>query len=251
MANKYGGLLIYESKDELGPIEVIEFKQAIRTLHFGNDTQQTAMFLYNSVVLIHKYSQAILTPLCWLNPQKVLILGLGAGSIAKYLLNFYPDIHLNSVDLRPEVIKIAHQYFNLPNPDKNFKIYTSSAEDYLNTQSKSNYDLILVDLFLTSKGKDITVDISKNIEQFSDLLKPSACLCINIIGCEYINYPALDKLRSIFHYNIYAIPVEQSNVILICSNSHIPVKDLSIDFTTIEKNLGLPLKRYFNQMIAV
>ena len=111
MTTKYDGQLIYTSKDEFGPIDVVEYHQSIRSMHFGNRTQQSGMFLYNHVVLIHKYTQAMLTPLCWKKPENTLILGLGGGSLAKYLLHFYPDIKIDAVDLRTEVVKASQQYF--------------------------------------------------------------------------------------------------------------------------------------------
>lgn len=60
MINKYGGQLVFSTRDKYDPIEVIEFQKSIRGLHFGNKTQQIGMFLYNPIVLIHKYTQAML-----------------------------------------------------------------------------------------------------------------------------------------------------------------------------------------------
>jgi spermidine synthase len=248
MKNKHGGQLVYATEDEFGPIEIIEFQQTIRGLHFGNKTQQSGMFLYNPIVLIHKYTQAMLTPLCWQVPKQTLILGLGAGSIAKYLLHFFPDIHIDAIDLRPEVVNIAHEYFSLPEQNEQFKIHFTSASDFINAHSNSKYDFILIDLFLTSDEKDITVDISENIEQLGQLLTSDGYLCINIIGSEYLNYSGLEKLREVFLYNIYVIPVELSNVILIASHNTIPTNDASIDFTTMETRFGLPFLQHFNQM---
>lgn len=248
MNNKYGGQLIHVTEDEFGPIEVVEFQQTIRGLHFGNKTQQTGMFLYNSVILIHKYTQAMLTVLSWQEPKKTLILGLGAGSMAKYLLRFYPDMHLDGVDLRPEVVKVAQDYFDLPEQNERFNIYFLSAQDFIKNHSDSKYDLILIDLFLTKKGKDITVDISDCIDQLNQMLTAEGCLCINLIGSEYLGYSGLDELRRVFSHNIYTIPVELTNIILISSHSMLPVNGARIDFASMEKRLGLPLRQYFNQM---
>jgi len=246
MINKYGGQLIHATKDEFGSIEIIEFQQSIRGLHFGNKTQQTGMFLYDPVVLIHKYTQAMLTPLCWQDPGQTLILGLGAGSLAKYLLHFYPDIHIDAVDLRPKVIDIAQEYFSLPVQNERFNIHFSSADEFINSHLKSRYNFILIDLFLTANGKDITVDISDSIDQLAQILTPDGYLCINIIGSEYLAYSALEKLRQTFAYNIHVIPVELSNVILIASHKTADIDGLKPDFTSMEKRLGLPLRQYHN-----
>ena len=40
------------------------------------------MFFYNPNLLVHKYTQAMLTPLCWRLPENVLVLGVGGGSMS-------------------------------------------------------------------------------------------------------------------------------------------------------------------------
>ncbi len=246
MSNKYGGQLIYSTRDNYGPIEVIDYKQTLRSLHFGNTTQQTGMFLYNPNILIHKYTQAMLTSLCWHTPEKILILGLGAGSIAKYLLHFLPDSRIDAVELRPEVARIAEEYFSLPLDDVRLSVDYCLAEEFLSQKKDTIYDLIIVDLFLTENRKDITVNIHSHILELKELLSTNGCICINIIGSEYINYSGLNELRKIFKYDIYIIPVKLSNVILLITTKGIPADKYKIDFTTMEKKFGLPFRQYFN-----
>ena len=134
----HGGQLIHATEDDFGTIEVVEFQQSVRGLHFGNATQQSGMFLYNPNVLIHKYTQAMLTPICWYQPDTVLILGLGAGSLAKYLLHILPGIKIDGVDLRPEVIKVAQEYFYLPEEDENFALHYQLAQNYIDQNTHRN-----------------------------------------------------------------------------------------------------------------
>ena len=84
-----GGELIHQTSDEYGSIEVIDYMQKIRGLHFGNKTQQSASLLCNPYFLIHKYAQAMTLPICRLNVKRVLVIGLGAGSIVKYFYNYF------------------------------------------------------------------------------------------------------------------------------------------------------------------
>jgi len=50
----YGGELIYQKTDQYGKIEVVDHQQKIRSLHFGNITQQSAMLLNNPFLLVHQ-----------------------------------------------------------------------------------------------------------------------------------------------------------------------------------------------------
>ena len=246
---KYGGKLIYSTKDEFGPIEIVEFYNRMRSLHFGNKTQQTGMFLYNPVILIHKYTQAMLTPLAWQTPEKALMLGLGAGSIAKFLLHYYQHLQLTAVDLRPEVVKLGQEYFGLDQENDRFRIHYQDAAQFVSEQpmSNANYDLILIDLFLTHKDQDINVDISAFVDQLPRLLSATGFVCINLIGTAPTNYPAMDALRNAFDNHLYCIGVDQSNTIVLAGSTE-PERLLNSnhfrDFTSLEKKLNLPLRHY-------
>jgi spermidine synthase len=248
MSNKYGGQLIHSSRDNYGPIEVIDFKQTLRSLHFGNATQQTGMFLYNPVTLIHKYTQAMLVSLCWQKPKNILILGLGAGAMPKYLLHFLEDCYIDIVELRPKVAQIAEEYFSLPLKHKRLNIIYSPAEEFLEATTNNNkYDLIIVDLFLTDKKKDITVDIASQVTKLKSLLTNDGCISLNIIGTEYLNYSALNLFQDEFNSGLNSIAVEESNVILLATNKQIP-QEKQINFTALEKKYGLPFRQYFNKI---
>lgn len=250
MNSKYGGQLIYSTRDEHGPIEVVEIKQKLRSLHFGNKTQQASMFLYNPVLLMHKYTQAMLTSLGWRSPDKVLVLGVGGGSIPKFLLHYYPSIEIDAVELRPEVVRIASEYFSLYE-DKRLSIHHGLAQDFLNSTShESNYDLILVDLFLTTNEKDISVDISEQFIQLDKLLSTEGTLCMNVIGNNIEQFSGLNQMRRVFGDRLYAMAVDKSNIVLLATNSEIPAEE-DIDFTSLEKKLGLPLRQYYDKLTVI
>lgn len=250
MNSKYGGQLIYATRDEHGPIEVVEIKQKLRSLHFGNKTQQAAMFLYNPVLLMHKYTQAMLTSLCWKTPEKVLVLGVGGGSIPKYLLHYFPTIDIDAVELRPVVTRIAHEYFSLYK-DERLHIQHDRAERFLNnTQHDSQYDLIIVDLFLTTREKDISVDISEQFAQLDKLLTSDGILCMNVIGNNIASFHGLHEVRRVFGERLYSMAVDKSNIVLLVSNGEIPLED-NIDFTAREKRLDLPFRQYYDKLLHV
>ena len=48
------------------------------------------------------------------NPSSMLFVGLGAGSLPRYLSPRYPLAHLDAVEIDPEVPPIARRYFALP-----------------------------------------------------------------------------------------------------------------------------------------
>ncbi len=243
----HSGNLIYNSKDEFGSLEVIDIQQRIRSLHFGNGTSQSAMFLYNPIPLIHKYTQALVMPLCCIKAKRVLILGMGAGSIAKFLHYHFKHIILDIVELRAEVINIAQNYFSLPNESASFTIHHTSAENFIQ-QATHQYDLIIADLFLTTHNNaDITVDIKPHLPQLANMLSTEGFISINLIGSDYKQYSGFDTLHKTLDYHLYALDIEKQNTVLIAGQQTLE-KLNDFDFVCQEKKHQLPWRHYVNSL---
>ncbi|HEY5128376.1 MAG TPA: fused MFS/spermidine synthase [Bradyrhizobium sp.] len=80
--------------------------------------------------------------------KRVLVLGLGAGSIPDYLHRFLPDATIDTVELDPGVIDVAKKYFGL-RETKNFHLIEADGRVFLNRHAEP-YDLIFVDAFTGS-----------------------------------------------------------------------------------------------------
>jgi predicted membrane-bound spermidine synthase len=80
--------------------------------------------------------------------KRVLILGLGAGSIPVYLGRFLPDATIDTVELDPGVIDVAKKYFGLLETNR-FHLIESDGRVFLNRHTEP-YDLIMADAFTGS-----------------------------------------------------------------------------------------------------
>ena len=79
-------------------------------------------------------------------PRKVLLIGLGAASLTKFLYRHYPLAHLTVVEIEPAVIAAARQFFKLPEDTKRLSLVIGDGAKYVQSCS-GKYDLILVDGF--------------------------------------------------------------------------------------------------------
>src|SRR3954453_12168580 len=80
--------------------------------------------------------------------KRVLVLGLGAGSIAVYLQRFVPDAAIDAGELDPGVIEVTKKYFGLRETAQ-FRLIPGDARMFLNRHTEP-YDLIFVDAFTGS-----------------------------------------------------------------------------------------------------
>ena len=137
---------LHRAQDDNGIVEVIE-DGVTRTLYFGSRAKQSSMLLGNPQVLVLSYTQAMTATLLFHPaPRKVLLLGLGGGSLACFLHHHFPESRILAVEQRAAVVEAARAYFALPD-DERLRVVTGSALDYLAQPVTETFDLILVDIF--------------------------------------------------------------------------------------------------------
>jgi predicted membrane-bound spermidine synthase len=78
-------------------------------------------------------------------PRKVLMLGLGGGSISTYLGRFLPEAAITTVEIDPGVITAAKTYFGLRETER-LRYRAGDGRVVLNRSSEL-YDLILLDAY--------------------------------------------------------------------------------------------------------
>jgi spermidine synthase len=147
---KYGGELIHADRDTIGLVEVVE-AHGVRALHFGSSARQSALSLADPEHLELPYLRAMLAALLLLDrfPQRILMLGLGGGSLCRFILGHNPDCRIDAVEARELVAITARQYFGLPK-DPRLNVHIADGLAFLRDAAASGqhrYGLIFVDLF--------------------------------------------------------------------------------------------------------
>lgn len=130
------------------PIDISE-EAGVRYLHFGSEWVQGAMRIRRPYSLELEYTREMLCGLLlhaepW--PRHVLLIGLGAGSLARFLHRHYPETRITVVEIAPGVVHAARQFFRLPDEDRRFRIVIGDGAEFVE-QSRSRFDCILVDGF--------------------------------------------------------------------------------------------------------
>jgi spermidine synthase len=131
------------------PIRISE-ERGVRYLQFDPRWIQGAMRLSRPDVLELDYTRAMMTALLlrpdrdW--PCSVLQIGLGAGSITRFLHRNLPGARLQVVEIDPEVALNAWQFFRLPEESARLNIEIADGYKYMAT-TRRRFDLILVDGF--------------------------------------------------------------------------------------------------------
>ncbi|MFA6444962.1 MAG: MnmC family methyltransferase, partial [Sterolibacterium sp.] len=131
------------------PIEISE-QDGVRSLHFGSEWIQGSMRIRRPFALELAYTREMMACLLlrpdagW--PGRVLLIGLGAGSLAKFIYRNLPDTRITAVEIDARIAPMAQQHFRLPEDQRRLKILVADGADYVE-QTKGRYDAIFVDGF--------------------------------------------------------------------------------------------------------
>lgn len=81
-------------------------------------------------------------------PTRILMIGLGGGSLATALRQLYPDAVIDAVEIDPAVAKVAEQYFYFK-PDAKQQVIVGDGRNIVRRAglNKKTYDIVLLDAF--------------------------------------------------------------------------------------------------------
>ncbi len=205
---KYRGELVYQSRNRTGVIEVVQDGQT-RSLHFGDATRQSSMSVQQPAMLVLSYTRDMMACLLFRPaPRSVLLVGLGGGSLAKFLLHHYPDCSLDAVEPRDDVVQVAHQHFALP-VDPRLRVHLCDGISFAIQASPtlSDYDLVLIDAYDPGGMAPFVAD-AEFLSALGTRMSEEGVLAVNLSRPQRILYrESLRSLRRVFPRGVLRLPV--------------------------------------------
>ncbi len=97
--------------------------------------------------LLFEYTQMSIVSLAFLErePDDILMVGLGAGSIPRYLNRYYPDAAIDIVEIDPDMVSVAKEYFYF-RENGNMRVYVEDGRVYVK-RMQEKYDIIFLDAY--------------------------------------------------------------------------------------------------------
>ena len=145
----YLGRVLFHDQDEHGPIDVVEEEDGrVLSLQFGSTARQSSMFVDRPDELTLEYTRCLMSALVLREapPRRALILGLGGGSLVKFLLRHLPGCGVEVVELRPRIVEVAQRFFALPRSHDRLRVHLTDGRRFLLEHTGEPFDLVLLDL---------------------------------------------------------------------------------------------------------
>jgi spermidine synthase len=206
----------------MSAIEISE-EAGVRYLHFGSEWVQGAMRIRRPNALELTYTQEMMAGLLWHDafgsgrwPRSALLIGLGAGSLTKFIHHHLPQTRVTVVEIEPQVIAVARQFFKLPPEDARLKIVVADGVDYV-ASHKRRFDCILVDGF-DAQARAGGLDTESFYAGCRRLLTEQGLLAVNLFGKKRGYASSIARLNTAFDDRVFALPpCESGNVIAFAS----------------------------------
>lgn len=233
-------------------VEVSE-KKGIRTLHLGGEAIQSAMRLSAPDRLELAYTRAMLGALLFNPaPRDILMIGLGGGSIARFVHERLPASRMTTVEINAKVVAAARSFFGVPFDDAGFRIETGDGGAYVRAHPASA-DLLLLDAF--DDGRSVR---SLATQSFYDAcyrcLRPGGIFSVNFIEDEP-HFPAyLKRIEQAFEGRVLLLPSEDrvNNIVLAFREGpvRVAIDTLKREARALKRRHGLPFDVFVRDLLA-
>jgi spermidine synthase len=153
------------------------------SMHFGFDATQSRMRKNDPNKLVLGYTQTMMGFLLFQpKPERIAMIGLGGGSLAKYCLRHLPDSHFTAVEINPSVIALRNT-FEIPPDGTNFTVLCDDGAVYVQNQDEL-VDVLLVDGF-DRDGLPGQLGSAKFYDDCYEKLQEGGILVVNLWGGDF------------------------------------------------------------------
>lgn len=185
----------------------------VRSLYFTRALTQSAVRLSAPDALEFGYTRMMMSALLFQpNPQYILMLGMGGGSLAKFCYRHLPTAKICVIEIDADVIAFRDQ-FMVPPDDKRLFVLQADADAFVAT-NMLYADVIMLDAF--DRAGTAAAAINKNFYQnLRNNLTPKGLLVANMVGSKATRLGHLQGINAAFSGNIVTLPVEHDGNYLV------------------------------------
>ena len=182
-------------------------------LDFDDGAVQSRMLRADPAQLVLEYTRLMMGVLLFQPaPERMAMIGLGGGSLAKYCAATLPDVDFTAVEISPDVIALRDA-FGIPPDGPRFRIVCEDGAAFVRRDGPP-LDVLIVDAFV-SGGQPEGLGTAAFYDYCRERLAPDGLLAVNL----YIDDPAyevrLERIRDTFDGRLVVVdvPVTENDLV--------------------------------------
>jgi spermidine synthase len=205
-------------------IVVVE-DDGVRCMKFGRNAggRQTCQTMNDPDRLVFDYTRMMMGAL-YLNPdpKRILIIGLGGGTLPRALQKILPDARIDAVEIDPAVVRVAYKYFGFA-PGPRTEIFEEDGRVFAKRMGRQGikYDLVLLDAFDHEYIPEHMLTREFLLE-IKSLLAPKGVLAANTFATS-----RLYDFESATYYNVFGrfYRLKRGNRVILLREGGLPDRD--------------------------
>lgn len=212
---------IHRSVDNDNSVDVSE-SNGIRSMHLGNSTVQSSMRLSDPYALELAYTRGMMMFLLFApDVKRILMLGLGGGSIPKYIHRHLPQVDMMRVlEINPRVIQVARSHFELPDNDSRLEVIEGDGVQYIREHADST-QLLIMDAY-DSAGLPSELCSQDFFDHCAHALTPDGILAVNLWGSDRNFEMYLQRIEQSFDHRVLILPTGRPGNIVVFAFRRMP-----------------------------
>lgn len=242
------GKKLHRSVSEAGHVDIGEI-EGVRSMYIDTNTIQSSMRVKAPFELVLAYSRGMMAFLLFLEDARdALMIGLGGGSIHKFIWQYCPKMTQTVVEINPKIIHIARTHFFVPENDDRLAVVEGDGIAYLKNNPHST-QILLLDAY---DGKGIPPDFCTQdfFDDCANVLKKEGIFAINLWGSDKNFGLYWERIANSFEGKILKLPTGRPGNIIVfglkTKEKSLSLKTLAARAKALERTLG---EDFFSQAL--
>lgn len=233
--------IIHEERSQYRNVVVTEFNNQrcmLFNVHRG-DMNQTCMDLRDPKRLVFNYTRMSFAGLL-INPQpqRILVAGLGGGTIPTVMRELYPDAVIDVLEVDQAVVNVAEDYFYFTE-DENMQVHVVDARVFIKRAGlqQQQYDYIVLDAF---SGEYIPEHLLSRefLEEVKAILTPDGVVVANTFSSSRLyDYESVTYQAVFGEFYNFKLPGSGNRLILAQKESLVSIGDMRRTAQTMHEAL--------------
>lgn len=210
-------------------------KQTV-SLSFESTLIQSSMRRADPNELVLDYTRTMMGALLFnAKPDQVLVIGLGGGSMVKYLHRYVPEAHITAVEINQGVIDMRQEFF-IPPDDERLQVLCEDGALHV-ARHRRQYDLILVDGF-TGEGLPAALSSDGFYRACKTALKHGGVMVANVQADTAATRQVFKRIQKAFDRAVIAVESDEGGNEIVTASDFGTLIEARADFERRWQALG-------------
>ncbi|MDN5842420.1 MAG: spermidine synthase [Alcaligenaceae bacterium] len=238
-----------------GDLPTLSEENGIRFLHFDSEWVQGAMRISRPSELVLAYTRQMMAWLLFLTPRardRVGILGLGAGSLLRYMIRHTPA-QVHTVERNEQVTAMCRAFFRLPGSARSVIDHDDAAHWIAQPDQNDRFMALMVDLY-DAGAQGPVCDSQEFYLDCYHALAEVGIMTVNLFGRHESYAHNIRHISKAFKGRVLCLPeIDEGNVVVLAFKG--PVLDISSQRLLdrahdVEQRHRLPAIRWARELLS-